>query len=351
MLSPLSSNVILSKARAMYGRRLKKQDYLNLMNCQSVTEIARYLKNQTDYAKTLAGVNESEVHRGQLEVQLKQKLFEDAASLCRYELSVGEHFAQYLISRSEIEQILHSLVLLQAGAPEEYLFVMPMYLNKHTHIDLTALSRIRSFDGLLDALSHTAYRRILEPFRPIPDMPMNYTGIENALYSYLYEGVFDTISRYTRGGTTRELRHLFEYYMDLVNYVRIFRMKYHYKEGPDFIRSSLLPFGTVRKAQLDQLIFSESREDAFALLKTIPSGRRLLSTGYDYPDEAPEIFTLQECLHDIHFSTHPSVVMFAYVFILQFELHDITTIVEGVRYHLPAKQIEKLLITNNVWKG
>ena len=351
MLTSLSSNVILAKARAMYGRRLKQQDYRNLLGCSSVAEVARYLKNQTDYAAVLAGINESEEHRGQLEMRLRQKCLEDAASLCRYELTVGEHFSDYLISRSEIEQVMHSLVLLQAGAPEEYLFSMPMFLNKHTHIDLTALSRVRSFDDLLDALSHTPYRRLLEPFRPIPGVPVNYTGIENALYTQLYRTVFSDIDRYSGGQAAAQLRRLFRYYIDMTNYVRIFRMRHRYREGADVTRSALLPFGSVRRAKLEELMSAENREEARRILRTIPSGRRFLATEYDYPDEAPAVFAMQECQHDIHFATSPSVVMLAYVFILQYELQDLTTIIEGVRYKLPAKETEKLLIANNLWKG
>ena len=351
MLSSLSSNVILSKARAMYGRRLKKDDYLNLLNCQSVPEIARYLKDNTAYAETLSGINETEIHRGQLEAKLKQKLFEDASSLCQYELSVGEHFSQYLISRSEIEQILHCLVFLQAGTPEEYLFSLPMFLNKHTHIDLPALGRVKSYEDLLDALSHTPYRKILEPFRPIPGIPLNYTGIENALYSYLYENMFSMIDRYAKGETGRQLRQIFESFIDFNNYIRIIRLKSRYKAGPDFIRSSLIPFGTIKEKYLNELLASETREEMLDVMKTLPSGKRYLKTSHDYPDEVPEIILLQTCRHDIHFSTHPPVVMLSYIFILQLEIQDIITIVEGVRYQLPTKEIEKLLTINNVWKG
>ena len=129
MLSSFASNAILSKARAMYGKRLREENYRDLLNCKTVSEVAGYLKNRTSYSGILAGINENEVHRGQLEGKLRQKLFEDYASLCRYELSVGEHFADYLLEHGEIEQILHSLMYLDAGNPEEYLFSLPAFFK------------------------------------------------------------------------------------------------------------------------------------------------------------------------------------------------------------------------------
>ena len=78
--SPYSSNVILAKARAMYGRCLTAQDFHNLLACHSVSEIASYLKNRTAYAGVLADINESTIHRGHLESLLRRKLWNDYAS-------------------------------------------------------------------------------------------------------------------------------------------------------------------------------------------------------------------------------------------------------------------------------
>ena len=347
MLSTLSANAILAKARAMYGRRLTNENYKDLLACQTVGEVASYLKNHTAYSKTLAGINENVIHRGQLEVKLKQKLFEDYASLCRYEISVGAHFAQYLIMRSEIEQILHSIMLLDAGKPEEYLFSMPVYLNKHTHIDLTALSRIRSYDDLLDALSHTPYRKMLESFTPVKGIPINYTGIENTLYTYLFSNIFQVIDKYKRGETAKQLREIFNSYIDLLNYSRIVRLKLSYNSGPDFIRSSLLPFGTISPRMLTEMIEAENEDQVTAIMNKNSIGRHFLKVAHTYIDEIPNRVKYMICRRDIHFSTHPSVVMISYAFITQAELTDIITIVEGIRYKLPPDEIAKLLTVFN----
>lgn len=347
MLSTLASNAILSKARAMYGRRLTDQDYKDLLACQTVAEVAAYLKNHTTYKQVLAGVNENSVHRGQLEAKLKQKLFEDFASLCRYELSVGEYFSGYLIVRSEIEQILHSIVLLFAGKPEEYLFTMPAYLRDHTRIDLNVLSQLKTFDDLLAALDHTPYREVLEPFRPVKGVPVNYTAIENALYSYLFSSVFGVIKKYTKGDTARQLRELFQSDIDLVNYSRIVRLKISYHEDPDSIKSFLLPFGGLDSRMIDRMAEAKTEEEVNAVMRKTSIGKRYLGTEHTYVDEIPKRVMYRICRKNMYYSTHPSVVMMSYTFLAQSELTDIITIVEGVRYKLPPDEIAKLLIVTN----
>ena len=349
MLSNFSSNALLAKARAMYGRRLTKQNFTDLLNCQSVSEVTHYLKNDTDYSATLAGINETEIHRGQLEARLKQRIFEDSASLCRYELSVGEHFSWYLIARNEIDQILHSLMLLNAGTPEEYIFSMPRFLVKHTKINLTALSRIKTYEDLLDAVGHTPYRKILEPFRPISGLTCNYTGIENALYAYLYKNIFLLIDQYTHGETTRQLKQIFQSYIDLYNFVRIIRLKQFYHAGVDFIRSSLLPYGTISEKHLSDLISAETQEEMVAAMKRTTVGKKCLKLELDkqYIDNITTRVQYLTCRRDIRFSTHPSVVMLSYIFLRQIELSDIITIVEGIRYQLPSTEIAKMLTILN----
>ncbi|MGX8699764.1 V0D/AC39 family V-type ATPase subunit [Caproiciproducens sp.] len=347
MLSTFSSNVVLSKARAMYGRRLTKQNYRELMACQSVGEVANYLKTRTAYGKALAGVDQNSVHRGQLEARLKQKLFEDYASLCRYEISVGDHFSRYPITRSEIEQILHSMLLLEAGTPEDYLFSLPMYLTRHTHMNLTALSQVKSYDDLLGALSHTPYRKILEGFKPVKGIPINYTGIENALYTYLYQNVFEVIDKYTRGETAKQLRWIFNTYIGLDNYVRMIRLKRFYKVGPDFIRSSLLPFGNINKRWMNEMIEAADETGVKETMGKTKIGKRVLKIDSEDIDKSLNLVNLvkyKTSRHDIHFSTHPSVVMIAYTFIMEAEVRDIITIVEGIRYKLPPEEIVKLLV-------
>ena len=59
-MSSQSSNAILAKARAMYGKSLKESDYDNLIECKSVAELAAYLKQRTNYAAVMSGLNETE---------------------------------------------------------------------------------------------------------------------------------------------------------------------------------------------------------------------------------------------------------------------------------------------------
>lgn len=344
MLTTLSSNAILAKARAMYGKRLVYKDYRALLDASSVNEVAAYLKQTTRYSEILTGVDEREVHRGQLELLLHQKLFYDFAALCRYEISVGEHFADYLLARSEIEQIMHSLMLLAAGKSNEYLFSMPTYLDQHSHINLTALSKMNNYGDFLQALAHTPYQKLLEPFAPTSGEQPDLTVIENVLYTYLYNGIYENIQKHTRGKTRQELKELFDAYIDLNNYVRIIRMKKYYNSSPDEIRSLLLPFGTLKPHIVNQMLAAETPMQVTSVMNTTSRGKRLVNVEYSFVDELPVRAKFKQCQHFIRFSTHPPVVMLSYIFLTEIEVQNIIHVIEGVRYQLPEEETKKLLV-------
>ena len=149
MLSNYASNVISAKVRAMYGKRITSQDYNNLMACATVTDVAVYLKNNTHYSSELAGVNELDINRNQLENIIRKKLFHELEMLCRYEISTGNSLAEYTIVRTEIEQLIHSLMYLASGNPYGYIYSLPMFFNKRTKIDLLGLTSIKNYDDFL----------------------------------------------------------------------------------------------------------------------------------------------------------------------------------------------------------
>ena len=69
------ANAITAKARAIYGKRLTKEDYNNLLHKRGVSGVVAYLKTTEKYRATFANVNETTIHRGQVEQGFWQKKY------------------------------------------------------------------------------------------------------------------------------------------------------------------------------------------------------------------------------------------------------------------------------------
>lgn len=345
--SPFSANVILAKAKAMYGNSLKSGDYINLLNCRSVSEIAVYLKNNTSYASALANINEATIHRGHLEMLLRRKLFNDYAALARYDETVGLKMSDYVIRRAEIEMIISCLRLMSAGRASEFFFSMPMFFSTRTHLDLAKMSRSKTYAQLLDAMRHTIYHDILEKYPPEEDGKIRLTEIETALYTRLTQIVYKIIEN-QRGSSRGELKGLYGTNVDVQNVTRILRLKRFFNADPDFIRKNLLPFGhIISEKAMESMINAPNGEAVMEIFLSTPVGRRIPESQraftYDLHQRAP-YFAARRYMH---YSIHPAVVMLSYIYITDVEIDDIINIIEGVRYGLQPEQIKPMLVLAN----
>ena len=74
------------------------------------------------------------------------------------------------------------------------------------------------------------------------------------------------INKHYKGSAAKQLREIFSSYLDLDNYVRIVRMKTYYHAPPEAIREALLPFSTIRKSFLEDMINAKSEEEIQAIM-------------------------------------------------------------------------------------
>lgn len=342
--SPYSSNVILAKARAMYGNSLKAHNFIEMLGCHSVSEVAAYLKNNSAYATVLRDINESTIHRGHLEALLHRKLYNDYASLSRYDLSVGMQLSEYLIFRQDIEQIMSCLRMLSAGRAEEFYFSTPMLFSNHSHLDLVKMGRVKSYAELPEALSGTPYVSSLAQFPPGEDGRIPLTDIENALTSRLTDVLFSIID-HTSGQLKNQLTNLYSAQVDAQNVTRILRLKKYFGANPDTIRTKLLPYGHgISRKMMEQMIEADTADEIMNLYLHTPAGKRIPEAQRGFVHDLHHRAPYFSARHYMHYSIYPMVVMLSYIILIDIEVDDITNIIEGIRYGLPPEEIKPMLV-------
>lgn len=344
MANSYASNSILAKARAMFGKRLKRTDYDNLLNCGTVPEVLSYLKGHTKYASILNTLSEANVHRGQLEFILRQQLFYDSASLCRYEMSVGQELSRFLISHTEIEQLMYFLMLYSSDQQDEYLYSLPLYFTKLSSIDLQGLAKVKTYDDFLQTLVHSKYYKLLKPYKPKNAERLPLAEIENTLYTMLFDTVYHIIKTKTRGDQQKSLLNLFDTDIDLRNFIRILRLKKYYNATPKMIKKHLLPFGSLRDSQIDDMCNAQNSKEIFSIMQSTAPGKIISNMEYSYTGEIIKRGNYNLCRKEIRFSTYPSVVMLSYMTLAEIEVSNIINIIEGVRYQFDRDQMKDALV-------
>lgn len=344
---PLSkaSTAILAKARAMYGKCLSDKDYEELVGCRTVSEVASYLKTRTEYASALVGLNDSDVHRGQLETLLKQNIYYDVSALSRYEQDKSTGFSDFIISRMEIEQIIRCLTLVNIGKAQEYVYTMPLSLDKFAKISLKDLTSVRSYDDILDVLKGTGYFPTLSKFKPKESERINIAELEVQLNNDNFGRVINSISNARNKNDREELKDLFSAMIDFKNVARIIRMKKYYNNfSSEKIKAQLIPYGKLKNRILNEMCEAETVQDVFEISRSTYLGRLLAKLQYNDQTQITDALLNNYCKHHLRLSRNPRIVMISYIYLKSIELSNIVNIIEGTRYGISADKKSKLLV-------
>lgn len=345
MNSSFSSNAILAKARAMYGRRLTEQNYTDLLGCRSVGEVAAYLKTRTAYADILEGVAALSIHRGRLEELLKKRLFLQYASLCRYEMSIGQDFYQYFVIKNDITQILSCVRLLNSGRSGEYIFSMPAFFNEHTDLDLFKLADVTSFGGLLDALDGTEYRKVLAPFAQLKLTSRSVLDIEAVLYKFFTTRLWQLANKDFKGKRLEGILDVLRIQADMRAVENLYRLKKMINADELLLRQFVMPeISSLTEKQISMLIKAPTAAEMLKSLGQTHYAAQLKNIDFDYIEIATHKILFSWSQKYFRFSTDPNVVMFCYIYLAENEIQNITHIIEGVRYEVPADKIKGMLI-------
>ena len=340
-----TSFAVLTKARAKFGKRLTEKDYTNLLACNSVAEIMSYLKSYTHYSDILKDVNERDVHRGRLEILLKQQTFNDFDSLCRYDSSVSSGFSGYIVNKTEMEQIIRFLTLLNSDSTEKFIFQFPAFFSKHTLLDIPKLALARNYEEFLAALKNTEYYHILSRFKPDSEGRLHISDIENELLSYILKKFERVVKKKTKGSEKDELTELFSTINDFNNFTRILRLKKYYNLSAVDIKDNLIKtFTKLNEQTIDKMCNAVSSSEIFSIMESTREGKLIGKIGYVYASDIGPRVKYKLARKNLRFSNNPSVVMISYVFFAEIELMNIITLIEGKRYKLGSKKIQSMLI-------
>ncbi len=345
MSGSLSSNAMAAKAKAMYGKRLKDTDYQELLRRRGVNEIAAYLKNETEYRDILGGINEHAIHRGHLEMLIRQRFFLRFLELIRYGDTTKSSFYKYGVYLIEIKQILLTIRSFNDKDRSTQIAQMPIFADKFASFDLEKLVSADSYDQLLEQLKNTPYYEVLAPLKPRTLDDLDYTACEIALKSVYYKQVSAIIDKEFTGTIKKQMREIFNTQIELDNITKIYRLKKYYKSSPSEIINVLNPtFQRIPQRLLYEWIESCEAEQFLQKIKESAYKNFIDDKNFVFIEYHMDMIHHNMNRHIIRFASNPDLILVAYLGLLEVEIQNIVDIIEGVRYNVETEKIAKLLI-------
>ncbi|MGD9910577.1 MAG: V-type ATPase subunit [Candidatus Izemoplasmatales bacterium] len=344
-MSKWASNAIITKAKAIYGRRLTPLDYTELTKKNTVGDVAEYLKNSKKFKEILQDIQENSIHRGQLEELIKKANFNYVIRLIKFIDSSDKGFFEMNIIRRETDILLTAAHSVISGEYQLAIAELPIYFVRHASFDILELSKARSFQNLLEVIKDTPYYQILLPFTNMPKEELNHAILERAFQEYYYDTVFARIEKLYKGKILKDLRNIFLTNIELLNIVKIYRMKKFYHAPNNVIEDSLLlKYSRISRNKMLDLMSLANPDDILKNMHSSEYKEYIDEDDYVYIEYLADHLKYNLAKRFMNFSYDAPTVFAAYVILSEIEQQNIFNIIEGIRYDLEELEIKKMLI-------
>lgn len=340
-----SSNSVIAKSRAVFGRSLTAEDFAQLCDKKSVAEAAAFLKNTSRFGEALSGADPRTIHRGQLEALLDKSNFEIFEHFSRFDFTESKWFFREIVTQLEAEQILSAIQGVADGSTDSYIAAVPTFLIRRSRIDLLELGKAESFEDISRMLSGTEFGRILQPLltEAASAGKINIRECERRIYTYYYISCMKMVEKSCKGAVKTELKRAFLKSIDMKNVVTCCRMKaFGYDAGA--AAEQIIPFRyRLSRAAIEQLMQQPDIDRVAAQLAEIGFSVDT-SAQFQTIEQLTERISLDYLRRTLRISRNSPTVYFCLIECLQIELRNVKTVIEGIRYGLSGSEIMEMLV-------
>ncbi len=344
-MSSWANNTIITKAKSIYGNFIKPDEYEKMAKFKSLADLVGFLKKHENYRVILKDVQEGSIHRGNLEGLIKKNAFDQIIRLIKQVYTKDLEFYELDIVHQENEVILSSLRTMISDEVEENKGKVPYFFDIHTTIEMSLILKATNFHELLEALWNTPYYQILEPYDTRSNGNIRYLDIEFELEDYYYDEAFRRIEKYYKGSVLKDLKSIFQTRIELSNIIKIYRLKKFYQSDPATIKSVLIKKHTrISEQKIDEIV---NLQDPDAILKYLAQSefsRFKSDKDYVYVEYYAGRIRYDLAKKFMYFSTDVSKIYLAFVTLSNFEVENLTNIIEGIRYQVDENEIKQMLI-------
>lgn len=341
---PLSSNALCTKAKAMQKNRITHDKYIELTKKQSIAEFVAYLKTQSGYQESLKAINEKNVHRRELEKQLRQEYFGRCLKLMKYAPKKHQEFYLKPLMEIEINMILDKISNILSTKESELPMISKQVASKCC-FDTNGFINITSYQGLMQYLKPTKYYKILKKY-DLDQHKEEYGSLKKELKEYFYQDYEDTIKRCFKGKMKKQLLDVLYTTIEIKNIVNIYRMKKYFDVSDEKMQEVLfLQFNRMPRSFMEHLLHAKNEKEVLKLL--VDSPYQL------YVDEKDEYIYIEYYMEEIRFhiakrfmrfSSKAPLVYMTYNVLHKIEIDNLKHIIEGIRYNRSPESIQEMLI-------
>lgn len=340
-------NVVTTKIKALFGKRLSLRDYETLLNKKHLSDIVLYLKSESYFKNCLSGINEKTIRRGQLENLIRNDLLHRLSTVLKYSLDVNDYSFKLVTLASELDIIFDVVRSFYSGDRYSVISSLPIMIESHLPFDLKKITAVDNMNSLCNEAKRSVYYKELCKYRNVAIDELNLTSFSHELYNHYYEIVLAELEKNFKSKKKEDLKSIFHIQMELHALSHLYRLKKYFKVSANILKETINPtFHFLRKKDFTEIINRDNPE--FVIEKLKESAYAHYFDFNSYKDDPIEV-VIDTILYNynkskIFFTSDKDIALVVYNLLSKTEVQNIIDIIEGVRYGLSPDKIRKLLI-------
>lgn len=339
---------LIAKSKCLAGMLLSREQYRELLLTTSLPEATEYLRNNPSYRATFENVDPDRMNRSTLEYLLEQNLIEVYVRFYKFSHGAERQFFACLLKEFEVYYLLEALRACRTGAESTRLYRIPTFFNYHSDLNFHRIFSSRSPSELLDALSGTEYYRSCAPMLS-GTQDFDFLLLESLLYRHYYQKLYDSEAETLDRANAAAFREALAYKADLMNLVKIMRMRRFAEvsrgKSENSPLSYLIPLRLhLTEEDIARITSAAGDAEALAVCDTIFPGFSKLFNAESYQGNIVEYY-MKRYAGKLTRNAHASLMpVYGFLILKGIEVNNIIHAIEAIRYHLPPSLAEHPLV-------
>lgn len=345
MVGNLQISTVNAKISGMRAKMLQDQDFIYIMNLDSVQEVVEYLNN-TQLKDVLWDLDWEKVHRNDIEKRLYLYKVSMIEKLVYYLEKEYKDFLKIYMLRYEIEDLKLIFEVARGNVNPRVVENHFMIASKYFNLPFTELLKQDSVKEVLNHLRGTKYYRLILPYTEHIDEKFNFY-LEMILDKYYYHELIASAEKLFGSGDKKALE-LLQRNIDLYNLEWIYRATKYFDMSKEEILNFVLDGGySYHYQKLKECIYSFDVHNIQEYFKGSQYEFLFNHNQNDidlYMERRINRFMYYKALSLYRSSNLTFGKVLSFLLLLEFETKDVISIIESKRYKMTAQEISKYLI-------
>lgn len=330
---------VKTKLTAKKGRIFKKIDWDKILDFTSVEQLIDYLKKSETFQSILKDVK-SDIHRGSLETILGKYKTLEIEELLYYYSGAYKEFIKSFLTEADLTDI--SLIFRKIARSEDLNGIEERFIHseKFTNIPYNKLLSSKNVYELIENLRGTPYYGDLRGLSSEDAIKREF-HIEMKLYVTYYKSQFERADKLNKGDR-EAVKNIIGTKIDILNVLWIHRAKNYYHITPaEMLNYSLEGGKDLKFDKLKKLCFAEKGKEFDEIVET--------ALGEKFKNDLNNIDISLAMNYFMHSYLNKNVfenlgLTLSYIYMLDIIINNLTTITEGIKYHLPKDNLKNYLV-------